>query len=167
MSTEAARLLLLSELRELYDLESQMTRALPRMAELSTLPRLKAMFAHQLEQTRQLAERLAGVLAGLGENVRRRTRRSLSRLIAEGTRVIFTADGSESINRELVNLVRRVERYELTACGCALTYAELLGYVDVARLLRAALQEKEAVALEFERVERRDAGAYLRPPLGG
>jgi ferritin-like metal-binding protein YciE len=163
MTTEVTRHLLVDELTELYDIESQMSKALPGMAELATLPRLKAALQSQLAETHNQIERLARLLAGLGQTVRRRTTRTLGRLIDEGGRLILHAERSEAVNRELLKLARYVEEYEITACGCAITYAELLGYVDVVRVLRVTLEEKEATEAQLIQAEDRHAGAYLRP----
>ncbi|MEO8030857.1 MAG: DUF892 family protein [Gemmatimonadota bacterium] len=154
MSTEVTRHLLLDELHELYDMERQMARALPRMAELVTLPRFKAALLAQLSECRNQVQRLACLLSDLGQSVRKRTTRTLSRLVDEHGSVVFPGASSESMNRELLQLARRIELSEITLCGCAMTYADLLGYVDVVRVLRATLEEKEATESQLHRVER-------------
>ncbi len=154
MSTEGTRHLLLDELHELYDIESQMARVLPRMAELVTLPRLKAALLGQLSDSRNQVQRLACMLSDLGQSVRKRTTRNLSRLFDKHGSVVFSGASSESMNREFLKLARRIEQSEITLCGCAITYAELLGYVDVVRVLRATLEEKEATESQLCRVAR-------------
>jgi ferritin-like metal-binding protein YciE len=159
MSTELTRDLLLNELQELFAVESQMAKALPRMAELATLPGLKRALEAQLHETRNQVQRLARLLADLGQGVRARTTRTLSRLIDDGGRLAFAAGRTTALNRELVKLARYVERFEITACGCAIAYADLLGYFDVARVLRAALEEKEATQEQLARAESLEVAA--------
>jgi ferritin-like metal-binding protein YciE len=158
MSTELTRDLLVDELQELVAVESQMARALPRMAELATLPALKRALEAQLAETRNQVQRLVRLLADLGQGVRIRTTRTLSRLIDDGGRLAFAAGRTAALNQELVKLARYVEQFEICACACAIAYADQLGYVDVVQALRATLEEKEATERQLSRTARLGVG---------
>jgi ferritin-like metal-binding protein YciE len=152
MSTELTRDLLLDELQELIAVESQMAKALPRMAELATLPSLKRVLEGQLAETRNQVQCLARLLADLGESVRTRTTRTLGRLIDDGGRIALAAGKTAALNLELAKLARYVEQFEISAC--AIAYADQLGYVDAVRVLRATLEEKEATERQLSQTAR-------------
>jgi ferritin-like metal-binding protein YciE len=154
MSTELTRDLLLDELQELIAVVSQMAKALPRMAELATLPGLKRVLEGQLAETRNQVQRLARLLADLGQGVRSRTTRTLSRLIDDGGRLALAAGKTAALNLELAKLARYVEQFEINACACAIAYADQLGYVDAVRVLRATLEEKEATERQLSQTAR-------------
>lgn len=161
MSTELTRDLLVDELQELVAVESQMVKALPRMAELATLPGLKRVLEAQYAETRNQVQRLALLLADLGQGARSRTTRTLSRLIDEGGRLAFAAGRTAALNQELVKLARYVEQFEISACACAIAYADQLGYVEVVRGLRATLEEKEATEEQLSRAVRLELTAGM------
>jgi ferritin-like metal-binding protein YciE len=60
----------LDELRDAYDAEKQLTRALPKMATAATSADLRAAFEAHLKETRRHVDRLEEVLESLGEKVR-------------------------------------------------------------------------------------------------
>ena len=144
MPLDVTRQLLLNELQGLYETENQMSGALPRMAQLATVPSIRQALEGHLEATCHQVLRLGRVLADLGETVGRGTTRTLSRLIDEGGRLALATGSSRVLNRELVKLVRYVEQFEIASCGCAISYADLLGYRQVSEVLRMMMQEKEA-----------------------
>jgi ferritin-like metal-binding protein YciE len=143
MMLDVTRQLLLNELQGLYETESQMTGALPRMAQLATLPSIRQTLEGQLEGTCRQVLRLGRLLADLGETVGRGTSRTLSRLIDEGGRLALATVSPRMLNRELVKLARYVEQFEIASCGCAISYADLLGYRHVTEALRATMEEKQ------------------------
>src|ERR1700722_10656621 len=72
MEANNLRELYISELQDLYDAENQLIEALPKMAEASNSPELRAGFEEHLTQTRGHAQRLESIFAGLGEDPKRK-----------------------------------------------------------------------------------------------
>jgi ferritin-like metal-binding protein YciE len=62
----------IDELRDAYDAEKQLTKALPKMARAASSPDLRVAFEHHLEETRGQIERLEQVFESLDERVRAR-----------------------------------------------------------------------------------------------
>lgn len=155
---DVTRRLLLDELQGLYETENQMSGALPRMAEMATMPSIRQALEGQFEATCRQVVRLSRLLAGLGETVGAGTTRTLGRLIDEGGRLALATGSSRALNRELVKLARYVEQFEIASCGCAISYADMLGYRQVAEALRTTLAEKEAI-------DRRLAEQVIETPL--
>ena len=61
------------ELRDTYDAERQLTKALPKLAKAATSPQLRKAFEAHLEETRGQIERLEQVFESLDEKVARET----------------------------------------------------------------------------------------------
>ncbi len=81
----------LDELRDAYDAEKQLTKALPKMAKAATSPVLRDAFQTHLEETRGHMERLEQVLEGLGEKVRGKHCDGIEGIIEEGQSVMGEA----------------------------------------------------------------------------
>ena len=65
-------------------------------------------------------------------------------LISEGEEVI-RAKGHPSVkDAALIAAAQRVEHYEISGYGSARTFAQKLGYRDIADLLQTTLQEESA-----------------------
>ena len=74
----------LDELRDLYDSEKQLTKALPKLAKTATSPTLRDAFESHLEETRGHIERLEQAFEGLGEKARGKHCDGIAGIIEEG-----------------------------------------------------------------------------------
>jgi ferritin-like metal-binding protein YciE len=64
------------ELRDLYNAEQQLIKALPKMAKAATSEELRKGFEEHLEQTKEHAARIEKIFGGLGEPVKARSARA-------------------------------------------------------------------------------------------
>jgi ferritin-like metal-binding protein YciE len=136
--------LLVDELKDLYSAESQLIKALPKMAEAAANPELKKAFEEHLEQTRGHAERLVQALGLLSESEGGKTCHAMKGLVDEGAEAI-KADAPDSVrDANLIGAAQRVEHYEMAAYGCAKAFAVKLGRDDIASLLQLTLKEEGA-----------------------
>src|SRR5678816_1713458 len=78
----------IDELRDAYDAEKQLTKALPKMARAASSPDLRAAFEHHLEETRGQIERLEQVFESLDEKVRGKHCDGIAGIIEEGNNVM-------------------------------------------------------------------------------
>src|SRR5213079_91177 len=78
----------LDELRDAYDAEKQLTKALPKMAKAATSSDLRAAFEAHLEETRDHVTRLEKVFASLDEKVRGKHCEGIAGIIEEGKSVM-------------------------------------------------------------------------------
>lgn len=139
---DTLRELLIDELQDLYNAESQLTKALPKMAKAATNPKLKAGFEEHLEQTLGQVERLEQCFEILGEKAKGKTCHAMKGLIEEGKEAI-DEDGSDSVrDAQLIGAAQRVEHYEMAAYGTARAFAQALGEGEVADLLQETLDEE-------------------------
>ncbi len=144
MQQSALKELYVDELRDLYDAEGQLTKALPKMAKAATSDELRAGFENHLEQTKGHVQRLEEIFQALGEKPTGKKCKGMQGLIAEGKEVMQDEDlEGEALDAGLVSAAQRVEHYEIAAYGCVRSYANLLGDTQAASLLEATLQEEK------------------------
>src|ERR1700716_1423047 len=77
--------LYLQQLKDLHSAESQLIKALPKMAKAARNPDLKNAFIEHLEQTKGHLERLKQVAEKLGKRLAGHTCAAMKGLIEEGT----------------------------------------------------------------------------------
>jgi ferritin-like metal-binding protein YciE len=144
MSLDSLEKLFLEELRDIYNAEKQILRALPRMAKAATAPELQKAFTSHLRQTENQVQRLEQVFKDLGESVRGKTCKGMQGLLEEGKEVLEKKGEPPVIDAALIASAQRVEHYEIAAYGCLRTYAQLLGHSRAEQLLQQTLEEEEA-----------------------
>src|SRR5207249_3254615 len=134
--------LFLHELKDLYDAESRLTEALPKMAEAATSTDLASAFREHEQQTREHVRRLEDVFNRLGEKPKRATCAAMEGLIKEGQDII-SAKGDDMVrDAGLISAAQRVEHYEMAGYGTARSFAQQLGLSDVASTLQLTLDEE-------------------------
>ena len=136
--------LLVDEIKDLYDAEHQLTKALPKMAKAATSPELKSAFESHLKQTEGHIKRLAQVFAGLGKKPTRKTCAAMKGLVEEGSEVIEEEMDPEVKDAALIGAAQRVEHYEMAGYGTVRTFAHLLGHHDLEAILQETLNEEGA-----------------------
>ena len=143
MDRNTLRELYIDELRDVYDAENQLVKALPKMAKASTSEDLRSGFEEHLEQTMVHVDRLEQIFSNLGEKPSGKKCKGMQGLVSEGSEVIdgdFEADVKDAA---LISAAQRVEHYEIAAYGTARTYAEILGEQDAAAVLEQTLEEEK------------------------
>ena len=127
--------LYVEEMKDLYSAESQLVKALPKMAKASTSEDLRAGFEEHLNQTREHVERLEKIFKGLGESPKGKKCKGMEGLIKEGSEMIEEDPGPEELDAGLISAAQRVEHYEIAGYGCVSTYAKILGEDQAVSLL--------------------------------
>ena len=135
--------LYIEELRDIYNAETQLIKALPKMAKAATSEDLRAGFEEHLEQTRGHAQRLEQILNALGEKPSGKKCKGMEGLIEEGKEMIEEDLEDDAKDAGLISAAQRVEHYEIAAYGCVRTYAKLLGEEEAASLLQETLEEEK------------------------
>ena len=135
--------LYVEELKDLYSAESQMVKALPKMAKAATSEELRAGFEEHLEQTKGHVSRLEEIFKALGESPKGKKCKGMEGLIKEGGELIEEDPAPEELDAGLISAAQRVEHYEIAGYGCVRTYANLLGEDEALSLLRQTLDEEK------------------------
>jgi len=132
----------IEQLKDLYSAESQLIKALPKMAKAATSTDLAQGFEDHLEQTKGHAERLEEIFEALDEKPTGKKCKAMEGLIKEGAEAIEEDASDEARDAMLIAAAQRVEHYEIAAYGTVKTYAKLLGEDDALELLEETLQEE-------------------------
>lgn len=142
MKLDTLQKLYTNELRDLYNAEHQLLKALPKMAKAASSEELKDAFKKHLEQTKSHVERLEQVFEELDENPKGKTCRAMKGLVQEGSEIL-QQDGEESVlDAGIIVAAQKVEHYEIAGYGSARTFAHLLGQNKAAELLQTTLDEE-------------------------
>ena len=144
MKLDSLRTLWIEELRDLYSAETQLVKALPKMAKKATNPELKEAFESHLEETRNHVERLEEIFSRLGKKPTGKTCKAMKGLIEEGSEMM-QEDGPESVlDAGIISAAQKVEHYEISGYGTARTFASILGEDEAEDLLQETLDEEGA-----------------------
>jgi ferritin-like metal-binding protein YciE len=144
MSLESLEELFVEELRDIYNGEKQILRALPKMAKAAESPELSNAFTKHLKETEGQVQRLEKIFQGLGQAVRGKTCKGIQGIIEEGKEKLEKEDVGPVLDAALIAGAQKVEHYEMAVYGCLRTYAQLLGNSEAAKLLEQTLNEEEA-----------------------
>src|SRR5580693_2775644 len=127
MEQNDLRELYIDELRDLYDAENQLIKALPEMAKSATSEQLRAGFEQHLEQTRNHAQRLERIFNELGEKAKGKKCKGMQGLVREGKDIMGEDFEGDVLDAALISAAQRVEHYEIAAYGTVRSFAEILG----------------------------------------
>src|SRR5882762_468168 len=142
MKLNSLRKLYLEELRDIYSAETQLVKALPKMAKGASSDELKEAFQSHLEQTKEHVERLTQIFDQLDEKPTGKTCQGMKGLIEEGSEMLEQEGDESVIDAGLIAAAQRVEHYEIAAYGTVRTFANLLGEDEAAELLQQTLDEE-------------------------
>jgi ferritin-like metal-binding protein YciE len=143
MEQNDLRELYIDELKDIYDAENQLIKALPEMAKSATSDQLRAGFEEHLEQTRTHAQRLEQIFNELGEKAKGKKCKGMQGLVNEGKEVMGEDFEADVMDAALISAAQRVEHYEIAAYGTVRTFAEVLGDTQAAGLLAQTLEEEK------------------------
>ena len=134
----------LDELRDCYDAEKQLTKALPKLAKTASSPALRAAFENHLEETRGQIDRLEQVFESLDEKVRGKHCDGIAGIIEEGKSVMEEDFDDATMDACLIAAGQRAEHYEMAAYGTLVAWARGMGHTEAANLLQQNLDEEKA-----------------------
>ncbi len=142
MKLDTLKTLYINELKDLYNAEQQLVKALPKMTKAASSEELQEAFEKHLEQTKTHVERLEEVFEEIGETPKGKTCKAMKGLIEEGSEIL-QEDGEESvIDAGIIVAAQKVEHYEIAGYGSVRTFAQLLGKDRSAELLQTTLDEE-------------------------
>jgi ferritin-like metal-binding protein YciE len=144
MSLDSLQSLFVEELRDIYNGEKQLLKALPRMAKAAESAGLKQAFTNHLKETEGHVRRIEQIFTDLGQAARGKQCKGIEGLIEEGKEMMEEEGEGPVIDAALIGAGQKVEHYEIAAYGCLRTYAQLLGYDQAGKLLEQTLAEEEA-----------------------
>jgi ferritin-like metal-binding protein YciE len=134
----------LDELRDSYDAEKQLIKALPKMARAAENDTLRTAFETHLKETQGHAQRLEQVFQSLGEKVRGKHCDGMAGIIEEGKSKLEEDIEGTTLDACLIAAAQRAEHYEMAAYGTLVAWAKAMGHNEVVGLLESILEEEKA-----------------------
>jgi ferritin-like metal-binding protein YciE len=143
MAAENLHDLFVEELKDIYDAEKQLTKALPKMAKAAESDQLRAAFEGHLEITRMQVNRCEEVFRSLGIAARGKPCEGMKGLIEEGEETIEELDKGSTRDAALIASAQKIEHYEIATYGTLATFADVLELQDAKDLLGQTLEEEK------------------------
>jgi ferritin-like metal-binding protein YciE len=134
----------IDELRDAYDAEKQLVKALPKLAKAARAQALKTAFLDHLEETKGHVDKLEQVFASLDEKVRGKHCDGIAGIIEEGKAVMEENFDDATMDACLIAAGQRSEHYEMAAYGTLAAWAKVMGHSEAAGLLGEILDEEKA-----------------------
>ena len=143
MRKDSLRQLYIDELRDLYNAETQLVKALPKMAKASSNAELRQGFEEHLRQTSEQVSRLEQIFDMLGEKPSGKKCLGMEGLVKEGAETMQEDYEDAVMDAAIIGAAQRVEHYEIAGYGTVRTFAELLGENEHVSLLEQTLEEEK------------------------
>jgi ferritin-like metal-binding protein YciE len=141
--------LLIMKLQALYDVETELLKALPKMAKHATRPELRQGFEEHARQTKGHVGRLEKAFKLLDEKPRKLRSEAIRGIIADAEWLMKNVNGKESLDAGLIAAAQYAEHYEMAGYGSAQEWAELMKHDDVERLLAETLEEEKQTNIKL------------------
>jgi ferritin-like metal-binding protein YciE len=136
--------LLVDQLKDLHSAESQLVKALPKMAKGASSEALREAIEHHLRETKAQLQRLQSIGETLGQKLSGKSCKAMEGLIEEGSEIL-EAEGDDAVrDAGIIAAAQRVEHYEISAYGSARAIAEQLGHNEIVEMLQQTLEEESA-----------------------
>ena len=143
MQKDSLRQLYVNELKDLYNAETQLVKALPKMAKASSNAELRQGFEEHLRQTSEQVSRLEQIFDMLGEKATGKKCLGMEGLVKEGAEVMSEDYEDALMDAAIIGAAQRVEHYEIAGYGTVRAFAELLGENEHVSLLEQTLEEEK------------------------
>jgi ferritin-like metal-binding protein YciE len=142
MKIQSLQDLFVDELRDLYNAENQLVKALPKMAKSASATDLQEAIEEHLEQTKNHVERLEQIFEKLEISPKGKKCLGMQGLIDEVKEVLSEGMEENVLDAAIIAAAQRVEHYEMAGYGTARTFAKMLGQKEAAQLLQETLNEE-------------------------
>ena len=142
MATKTLRNLFVDGLRDIYDAENQLIKAIPKMADHAHSDELKKAFRNHLEQTKNHIKRCEEIFDQIEEKNESKTCDGMKGIVNEGEQMMKQFSNSPALDAALIAAAQKVEHYEIATYGTLRTYAEQLKFDGVSDKLQATLNEE-------------------------
>lgn len=144
-SIDSLRTLLIEELKDIYDAENRLTKAIPKLVKKATNDQLKTALQDHLAQTEEHVSRIEQAFEQLDQSPKAKSCAGMKGIIEEGDEHAGESYDHDGLrDAAIIGAAQRVEHYEIAAYGTVIAHARLLGLDDVADLLGETLEEEKA-----------------------
>jgi len=154
MNVNTIEKLFVDELKDLYSAETQITKALPKLAKASNSAELRSAFENHLKETRAHVERLEQIFSILETSPRGKTCEGMKGLLKEGSEMVKETEQGAVRDAAMISAAQRVEHYEMAGYGSVRTYAQLLGRENMVKILEKTLEEEKSADSKLTSIAR-------------
>ena len=152
-TVDSLKSLLVEQVKDLYDAEKRLTKAIPKLAKASTNEELQTALQEHLDETETQVSRLEQVFELLDERPKAKPCEGMKGLIEEGDEhAKEDYDDDDLRDAMIIGSAQRVEHYEIAGYGTAIAHARLLGLDDVVELLELTLEEEKAADVKLTEI---------------
>ena len=130
------------QLKDLYNAEGQLIKALPKMVKKANDAKLKEAFESHLEETKEQKTRLEEICKELKIKPTGEKCHAMEGLIKEAEGFMEEAEADDVMDAGLIAEAQRVEHYEIAGYGTAVRFAKELGHKEIAAKLQKTLDEE-------------------------
>jgi ferritin-like metal-binding protein YciE len=169
---QTLRELMIDEIRDLYDAERQLVKALPKMAKGASSDELRSLIETHLGETQEQVKRLERAFELLDEQPRGKHCAGIAGIIKEGSDLLEEDFDGAVLDAGIIAGAKRAEHYEMGAYGAVIAWARQIGEGDIASLLEETLQEEKGAdekltALAENSINQQAASEKSTPGNGG
>jgi len=143
MRKDSLRQLYIDELKDLYSAETQLVKALPKMAKASSNAELRQAFEEHLRQTSEQVSRLEQIFENLEEKPTGKKCLGMEGLVKEGAETMQEKYADAVMDAAIIGAAQRVEHYEIAGYGTVREFAQLLGEDEHVSLIEQTLEEEK------------------------
>jgi len=144
-SIDSMNELFVDELRDIYDAEKRLTKAIPKLAKKASNEDLRSALKEHLQETEGQISRLEQAFEHLGERAKGKPCAGMKGIIEEGDEHVGEDYEDDDLrDAVIIGSAQRVEHYEIAAYGTAIAHARLLEQDDIVQLLEESLEEEKA-----------------------
>jgi ferritin-like metal-binding protein YciE len=144
MAAQTLHELFVEELRDMYDAEKRIIKALPKIARHAQSDDLRTALTEHLRQTEKQAMRLEQVFKSIGETARGKKCDGIMGILEEGNTAMEELEEGPVLDAALIAGCQKVEHYEIASYGTLAYFAELMGHERAKELLGTTLDEEKA-----------------------
>jgi ferritin-like metal-binding protein YciE len=141
--TKSLHEVFVDEMRDVYNGEQQITKALPKMIKAAESDELRRALENHLDETKTQIQRLERAFSLLDEKARGKKCDGIEGILEEGKKIMQEDIEGAVMDAAIIAGAQRVEHYEMGAYGTLVAWAEAMGHNDVARLLKETLEEEK------------------------
>lgn len=134
--------LYVDELKDVYNAEKQILKALPKMAKAATHSELREAFENHRVTTEEHVKRIETIFDDMKLPKRGKKCKGMEGLLEEGKEMMEEDADPDVLDAAMISSAQRVEHYEIAAYGTLRTYANQLGLTKHAKLLQQTLDEE-------------------------
>ena len=135
--------LFLNELKDIYNAENQLLKALPKMAKKAVTDELRSALETHLDETQKQVQRLEKVFQEIDQTAKGKTCHAMKGLIEEGSEIMEETSEDQVRDAGIISAAQKVEHYEIASYGTLVSFAKNLGYDKAADLLEETLEEEK------------------------